>query len=349
MKVAPAQADAFCARPDPAVGLVLLYGPDQGLVAARRRRLIQAVLGQPDDPFRLVELEPDRLVQAPGLLVEEAQAMSLVGGRRVVVVRQAAENLAKPLAALLGLDGHEALVIVEAGELGTASSLRRLAEKTKTAAAIACYRVDGRALDAQLRDLLRQHGLGVEPDAMAFLVSHLGANRELTENEVAKLALYKGEAQGGRVSLADCEAIVGNSAALGIDRLVWAGLVGRPGDAVQFLDRLLGEGQAPVRLVRAFSAMLLRLAVLRARVDAGEAPTAVIDSLRPPVHFSQKPAMQRALETWPSARLEAALALALETELACKRARSPDRLLVHRLLLQLAPPRQGTAAASRSG
>lgn len=346
MKVAPAQADAFCARPDPAIGLVLLYGPDQGLVAGRRRRLIEAVLGQPDDPFRLVELEADRLGQSPGLLLEEAQAMSLVGGRRVVVIRQAPESLAKALAALLEMNGHEALVIVEAGELGTGSSLRRLAEKAKTAAAIACYRADGRALDAQLRDLLRRHGLGVEPDAMAFLVAHLGSNRELTENEVAKLALYKGDADGGRVSLADCEAIVGDSSALGIDRLVWAALIGRPGDAARYLDRLLGEGQAPVRLVRAFTAVLLRLAGLKARVEAGEAASAVIDSLRPPVHFTQRPAMQRALETWSGDRLDAALALTLETELATKRARSPDRLLLRHLILRLAP---ATTAAARSG
>lgn len=344
MKVAPAQADAFCAGPDPSVGLVLLYGPDQGLVAERRRRLVMAILGQPDDPFRLVELEAERLAQSPGQLIEEAQAMSLVGGRRVVVVRQATDGLARTLNALLEQGGHEALVVVEAGELGTASALRRLAEKAGSAAAIACYRAEGRALDAQLRDLLRGHGLGIDPDAMAFLLSHLGSNRELTQNEVAKLALFKGDAADRRITLADCEAIVGNSSALGIDRLVWAALVGRPADAAGYLDRLLAEGQAPVRLIRAFATMLLRLVTLKARITAGEAAAAVIDSLRPPVHFSQKPAMQRALEIWPVERLEAALAMAHETELACKRARSPDRLLLQRFVLQLA-----RAAASAQG
>ena len=334
MKVAPQQAQAFCNRPDPAVGLVLLYGPDQGLVAERRRQLIQAVLGQPDDPFRLTELPMDKLAQAPGLLLEEAQAMSLIGGRRVVVIRQATDGLAKALEALFEMGGHEALVIVEGGELGTSSPLRRLAEKAKNAAAIACYRADGRGLDAELRELLRAQRLGIEADAMAFLTSHVGANRELTRNEVAKLALYKGEEEG-RITLADVEAVVGNSSALGVDRLVWAGLVGRPGDAARALDRLLGEGQAPIRLIRAFAAMLLRLLPLRARIEAGETPLAVVDSIKPPVHFSQKPPMQRALESWSTRRLEAGLGLALEAELAAKRAQSPDRLLLRRLLLEL--------------
>jgi len=338
MIVKPQQAPAFCQRPDPGIGLVLLYGPDQGLVAERRRQLIRAVLGEADDPFRLAELAVDRLSQSPGLLFEEAQALSLIGGRRVVLVRQATDGLAQPLEALLGMGGHEALVIVEAGELGKASALRRLAEKSKAAAAIACYRADGRGLEAELRELLRTHGLGIEAEAMAFLASHVGADRELTRGEVEKLALYMGAdpgGQGARVTLADVEAVVGNSSALGIDRLVWAGLVGRPADAARALDRLLAEGQAPVRLIRAFAAMLLRLLPLRARVDAGEPATAVLDGLRPPVHFSQKPAMQRALESWPVARLEAGLGLAHAAELAAKRAQSPDRLLLRRLLLDL--------------
>lgn len=335
MKLAAAQADGFCNSPDPAIGAVLLFGPDQGLVSERRRRLIKAVLDEPDDPFRMAELTADRLLQAPGLLIEEAQAMSLVGGRRVVLVRQAVDGVTKAIDALLAMGGHEALVILEAGDLGTSSSLRRLIEKTKTAAAIPCYRADGRQLEAQLRGFLQQHRLSIEPEAMSLLAAHVGANRDLTQHEVDKLALYKGDADGDRVTLADVEASVGNSSVLGVDRLVWVGLIGRPGDAARALDRLLAEGQAPVRLIRAFSSMLMRLLPLRARVDAGEAAGSVVDGIRPPIHFSQKEPMRRALERWPAEQLDAGLGLALATELAAKRARSPDRLLVRRLLFEL--------------
>lgn len=335
MKLPAQQADAFCNRPDPGTGVVLLYGPDQGLVAARRRRLIAALLDPPDDPFRLVEVSAERLVQAPGLLIEEAQAMSLVGGRRVVVVHQATDALSKALEALLNIGGHEALLIIEAGELGASSSLRRLVEKAKHGVAIACYRADGRHLDAQLRDLLRAQQLTIEPDAMTFLAAHVGANREVTENEVAKLALYKSDEPGGRVTLTDVEAVVGNSSALNVDRLVWGALTGPPGDAARALDRLLGEGQAPIRLIKGFSSTFMRLLPLSARVEAGEAPATVIEGMRPPIHFSQKDVMRRVLTTWSRARLEAGLVKTIDAELACKRAQSPDRLLLRRLIHEL--------------
>jgi DNA polymerase-3 subunit delta len=336
VKVQTGSADGFCRRPDPAIGVVLLYGPDQGLVADRRRQLVEAVLGAADDPFRLTELEAERVTAAPGLLLEEAQALSLVGGRRIVLLRQATDTMAKPLAGLLGQGGHAALVIVEAGELGAGSALRRLAEKDRAAAAIACYRIDGAGLASQIRDHLRGLGLSAEPEAMAYLVEHLGGNRELTRAELEKLALYKGEDRAARITLDDVAAVVGNSSALYVDALVWACLVGRPGTAEPILDRLLGEGQAAVRLIRAISSALLRLLPLAARAARGEAPAAVVQGARPPVHFSQRASMQRALESWRAAGLEAALALALEAERRCKRARAPERLLLRRLVHEIA-------------
>ncbi len=79
----------------------------------------------------------------------------------------------------------------------------------------------------------------------------------------------------------------------------------------------------------------MRLVPLRARVDSGESAGAVVDGLRPPVHFSQKEPMRRALERWSAERLESGLELAMAAELAAKRARSPDRLLVRRLIFEL--------------
>lgn len=336
MKVQPAAADGFCRRPDPAIGLVLLYGPDQGLVADRRRQLIEAVLEAADDPFRLTELESERVTEAPGLLLEEAQALSLVGGRRIVLLRQATDSMAKPLAGLLGQGGHAALVIVEAGELGAGSSLRKLAEKDRAAAAIACYRAEGNSLASQIRDHLRGLGLSAEPDAMAYLVEHLGGNRELTRTELEKLALYKGEDRAARITLDEAAAVVGNSSALQVDALVWACLVGRPGRSGPILDRLLGEGTAPVRLIRAIATTLVRLMPPARRVSLGESPEAVVQSLKPPVHFSQRPPMQRALASWRPADLEAALGLAAEAERRCKRARAPEQLLLRRLIHEIA-------------
>ena len=56
MKIPAARVDRFVRDPDPRVGLVLVYGPDAGLVRERAERLTRAIVDDPGDPFRLVRL-----------------------------------------------------------------------------------------------------------------------------------------------------------------------------------------------------------------------------------------------------------------------------------------------------
>src|SRR5258708_3820679 len=75
-----AQVDAFVARPDPARPVVLVFGPDAGLVRERAEALIHSAVDDPRDPFALARLSGDELAAEPSRLVEEANTIPLFGG-----------------------------------------------------------------------------------------------------------------------------------------------------------------------------------------------------------------------------------------------------------------------------
>ena len=56
-----ADVDAFVARPDPARPVVLVFGPDAGLVSERVNALIKASVDDVNDPFALARLEAEDL------------------------------------------------------------------------------------------------------------------------------------------------------------------------------------------------------------------------------------------------------------------------------------------------
>src|SRR5450432_2989228 len=76
------EIDAFLARPDPGRPIILLYGPDAGLVRERADALLASAVDDPNDPFSLVKLDGDELSAEPSRLVDEAMTMPLFGGRR---------------------------------------------------------------------------------------------------------------------------------------------------------------------------------------------------------------------------------------------------------------------------
>ena len=53
----------FLARPDPGRPIILLYGPDAGLVRERADALLASAVDDPNDPFSLVRLDGDELVR----------------------------------------------------------------------------------------------------------------------------------------------------------------------------------------------------------------------------------------------------------------------------------------------
>lgn len=322
MKIAGARVESLLSRPDPALFAVLLYGPDEGLVRERALRLVRAVLPDPQDPFGLTDLGADAVRVEPALLVDEARALCLTGGRRVVRVRQASDQLSAACRALLDLPSLAALVVIDAGELGTASSLRRLFEAAPNAAAIACYRDEGRALAGTVHQQLAAMGLRPDADAAAFLVERLGGDRGITMSELAKLDLYLAPAAGEHsprpVTLQDVAAVVGDSAALGLDDLVHATALGQAADVERTMGRLLAEGQAPVRLLRALANHFGRLYQLACLVESGEPAERVIEKARPPIIMRRRGSFSAALRRWSAAALAEQSGRLLQAEIGCK-------------------------------
>src|SRR5208282_2305745 len=109
--------DAFVARPDPKRPVVLVFGPDAGLVSERVNAVIKASVDDPNDPFALARLEGEELSAEPSRLVEEAQTMPLFGGRRAVWVKAGGRNIVPAVEALLKIRGCECRVVIEAGDL----------------------------------------------------------------------------------------------------------------------------------------------------------------------------------------------------------------------------------------
>ena len=66
------EIDAFLARPDSGRPIILLYGPDAGLVRERAEALLASAVDDPGDPFSLVRLDGDELSAEPSRLVDEA-------------------------------------------------------------------------------------------------------------------------------------------------------------------------------------------------------------------------------------------------------------------------------------
>src|ERR1700681_3136065 len=135
-----ADVDRFVARPDPGKPIVLVFGPDAGLVRERADALIRSAVDDVRDPFALALLEGDTLADAPERLVEEAHTIPLFGGRRAILVNAGARDFTAAEERLLAAPpGGDCRIVIEAGVLKRNAPLLTLCERPPIAAALPCY------------------------------------------------------------------------------------------------------------------------------------------------------------------------------------------------------------------
>jgi DNA polymerase-3 subunit delta len=333
VKLAGAQIARFIARPPDETAAILLFGPDGGLVKERAQALVRVILGEAaDDPFRLAVLDAKAVLDDPARLPDEAAQLSLIGGRRVVRVREATDALAKPLAQVLAGRPGGALVVVEAGDLAASGALRKLAEAAGNAAAIGCY-PDGPGEIAQLiRDTAQQHRVRIADDAVEYLVQSLGGDRLGTRQELDKLMLFAGD--GGSVSLDEAVASVGDSSDLAVDDVVYDAFDGAGSAAEAGLGRLFLEGESAVAVLRAAQRQAHRLHQGASRIAAGESEDSVLRGLR--LFTKQIPRFKAQLRRWPATRIARILPQLTQAELDCKSTGYPDETICRRVLSGIA-------------
>ncbi len=330
--IKPSEADAFVARPDPARPVVLVFGPDAGLVSERAHALIKSAVDDPNDPFALARLEGEELAAEPSRLVEEAQTVPLFGGKRAVWVKAGSRNIAAAVEALLGLRDNECRVVIEAGDLKRNAPLRALVERAKNAAALPCYADDERSRARLIDDEMRSAGLTLAPDARAMLLPLLGGDRAASRSEVQKLALYaRGEKQ---VTVEDVAAVVADASALAIDDIVDAAFAGKPAELERELAKARIAGTPAGSIFFAAQRQLAQLHRWRTAIEAGD--NFSIDSAVPPAQFRRKKAVEAALNLWTARRLVAAMAELAEAVLESRRNSALADTVAERALLSLA-------------
>jgi DNA polymerase III subunit delta len=343
--VKAADVDAFVARPDPARRVVLVFGPDAGLVSERVNAILKASVDDVNDPFALARLEGEELAAEPTRLIEEALTMPLFGGRRAVWVKAGSRNIAPAVEALLNSDIFNAAatqcrVVIEAGDLRRNAPLRTLCERAKNAAALPCYADSERDRARLIDEEMKAAGLSLTPDARAVLIPLLGGDRAASRSEIRKLALY---ARGrGQVGVEDVAAVVSDASALALEDIVDAAFAGRPAELERELAKARIAGSTAGSILFNAQRQLAQLHKWRLAIEDGGSFS--LDAVQPPLHFRRRAPVEAALKAWSAARLGAAMADLAGAVLESRRNPALAETIAERALLAIATQGRRSAA-----
>ena len=208
--------DRFLANPGANVRAAVIYGKDRGGVRERANLLAGKIAKIPDDPFDVALLTDTDVSDDPARLESELQALSMMGGRRLIRLRLSVDKAAidKAVAETLKIHAEgglnpDAFLLVEAGELRRDSALRKAAEKADACATIPCYEDEVGDVARIVREALARDNLTLSADALDLFVSRLPRERGVARAEIERLALYLGPGSGRTAQAAELEDFLG--------------------------------------------------------------------------------------------------------------------------------------------
>jgi DNA polymerase-3 subunit delta len=334
------EIERFLKSPGAAFRAALLYGPDLGVARERAAQLASAVTARPDDPFDSALLTEPDLDSNPARLEEELAALSMIGGRRLVRVRlsggvKAERTVAEALGAHLeGRLNPEAFLLIEAGDLGRESALRRAAEKADACAVAPCYEDEAGDVARFIREALAAERLGLTGEALDLLVSRLPHERGVIRQEIERLILFLGPGTGvtaGPEALGD---FLGVEPEASLAEAASDAFGGRLAATQAGLRRAAREGQGGVAAVRALTTHLGRLRRIAVAQAAGAPFVEAVKAAK--VFWKAEREVTRQCRAWTLAEIDETQPELLAADIACKQTDSPDGLIAERMALTIA-------------
>lgn len=284
--------------------IFVVYGPDRGLVSERASMIAAKTGVDLTDPFSLIKLDISDLQKDQGRLLDEAGAIGLFGGDKLVWIRGAANEkyLVEALQVLAQKPPEATFVIVEAGDLKKGSLLRKAAEAPRSIMTIPCYADDARALNSLIDSELSSSGLRMTPAARQALLELIGGDRIASRNELRKLALYCRNFE--LIEEHHVTEIIGDASAISVDDAVDAILSGNTGNFLHAMQKIISSKTSIFLVIQACLKQFQLMDAMRAEMEEKRLPASqVMQTLGRHLHFKRKPVIEQALRAWSAEAL----------------------------------------------
>lgn len=273
MKIPNAQINAYLQKiAQEKVAGCLLFGPEASVVKYRFDFIAKKITPDLKDPFLVTTISKERLSEDKGLLADEFFAMSMLGGRKLIIVREADIAAGGALKMLMEdaefANKSDNFILILGGDLDKTSPLRKAAEASKYFAAIPCYEDNEYTIKSFIESLLSKNGIKANGEIIRLLVEKLGKNRQIIISEIEKIALYVGDNK--ELTMDEVNKIIVSQGEISSNEFIMSFASKKFDISLLQLEKLLKNAAEPIMLIRFLSNYLQKLYHSKVEIESGD-------------------------------------------------------------------------------
>ena len=332
MKAKPFQINALTPQIQKSFKGACVFGPDFGIVQEVSEKIAKIISPNLKDEFTVIKVSPSKLKEIPTILIDEGNAPSFLGGRKLIWVKDADNTTLPAIENYFNQIKTDSFLLITAGNLTKNSALRQFCETHTDILSIVCYTEEAKDVGAFIREVLAEKGIQVNPDALPLLIERLSENRMATRRELDKLICFLGSKKV--VDLKDVFEIITDTQNASFDVFCHAVATGDMKKSDKEYHLMLENGENPVGIIRVLFNYFNRLLECADTMEKeGLAPA--VKKIMKPAQFRIESSSQKQILIWKKTFVLIVLDLLLEGERQVKSTGLPAELVLNRIIIQI--------------
>ena len=294
----------------------LLYGENQGL-KKDIRKFIKKVVEQKNSDVEILSLYEDEILNNEENFYNFVYTGSLFSNKKIITIHEASDKLIKKISYIYEKYPENVFLIIFSEVLEKKSKLRKFFETSKKTICIPCYLDSEKDLRIIAQSEFKKNNILVSQEIINLLIEKSNSDRNNLKNEIEKIHSYSLNKK--KLELNDIKSLINFSGDYKSDIFVNECLCGNVNQYKKIISELYGNTVNQILLLRILSNKIQRLLKIKTEEDNSKNIDNLINEVRPPIFWQEKPMIKKQLSVWSLVDLKKIIGEINDTELLCKK------------------------------
>ena len=316
------------------VNIILLYGPNIGLVDLMYKKTIEILAIDTNDPFSFSKINGDEFKDKPSTLHDNINTLNVFSEKKFILLNLMDVSITKSQENVIleatKTENQNYLLLIKAANLKI-SSFVRFFQNTNNSITVPCYEEKITNIHSKLSILFSKHKISFKNDFLKNLICKLGSNSLTNEMEIDKLDVFL--TNNKNVTEEMIFTLIAKNDDINFNKVIENCSNGNPSEALRSFENIYDNQATSITIIRMFVNHFKLIEKVLLLFDHNKNLVNVIENIRPPIFFKKKEFVIFQCKVWNLKLISLILTRLIELEFKCKLNHAVEKTLLSQFIL----------------
>ena len=315
--------------------VILLYGPNLGLVNLLYSKTVKSLNIDIKDPFNVTKVNGTEFKENPFILEDNINTFNILTEKKFILLDLSHisinKNIENNILNSIVNDDVNYLLIIKAGNIGSQNKLVKHLANSGNSVLTVCYEENTNEIKNNIGNILIKHKINFSNEFISNLSSLFNADSLSNKMEIEKLESFLINNKNVTEDIVLNFLLINEN--INLNKVVNSCLNGETRESLFYLDKIYDKSNSNIILIKMFGKRFKTLEKILLSNQHGKSLTESINNLKSPVFFKDKPIFLFHCKLWSFKKINLIQKRLIDLELKTKIGLYPEKILLSQFIL----------------